>query len=144
MRALFSIPFTFKWYICVLLCGNVCIFSTLLNSCESRQEQTKETKIVSKWVNKTGVIMMHLLFFSKSSEETFLSFSSFQAAQGSSFQTLPAWHSAHGVGFPSLSFLLYSILFRHGDQSQYWLSSLPDSKTECFLFFWPHRSCEPE
>lgn len=93
MRALLSTSFTFKWYICVLLCRNVCIFSTLFNSCESRQKQTKETKIMSKRVNNTEVIMMHL-FFSKSSEETLLSFSSLQVAWGSSFQTLPACYSS--------------------------------------------------
>lgn len=35
---------------------------------------------MSKRVNNTEVIMMHLFFFSKSSEETLLSFSSLQVA----------------------------------------------------------------
>ena len=144
MRALFSTSFTFKWYIWVLLCGNVCIFSTLLSSCESRQEQTQETKIMSKWVNNTEVIMMHLFFSSKSSEETLHSFSSFQAAWGSLFQTLPAWHAAPGVGFLSLSCLPCSIWFRHGGQTPDWLPSLPDSRTEYLLFFWPHLVHKPE
>lgn len=135
MRALFNTSFTFKWYICVLLYGNVCIFPTLLSSCESRQEQTKETKIMSKWVNNSEVIMMHLFFFSKSSEETLLSFSSFQAGQRSSFQSLPAWLFGPDVG--SLSLLL-SIWFRHRGQTQHWLPSLPDNKAEYLFFFLPH------
>lgn len=141
MRALFSTSFTFKWYICVLLCGNVCIFPALLSSCESRQEQTKETKIMSKWVNNSQVITMYLFFFSKSSEETLLSFFSFQAAQGSSFQSLPAWLSALGVG--SLSLLLF-FWFRHEMQNQHWLPSLPGSKAEYLFFFLSHLTHIPE
>lgn len=143
MRAQFSASFTFKWYICVLLCRNVCIFSTLFNSCESRQEQTKETKIMSKRVNNTEVILMHL-FFSKSSAESHFSFFSLLIALGSSLPTLPAWCSALGAVFPSLSLLWY-IWFRHGGETQpWWPPSSPDSKTRWLLFFWPSFTITPE
>lgn len=57
MRSLFSTSFTFKWYFCVLLCGNVSIFSTLLSSVHVKADKNKPRRqrlcqsgwIIPKW-----------------------------------------------------------------------------------------------
>lgn len=144
MRALFSTSFTFKWYICVLLCGNVCIFSTLLSSCESRQNKPKRQRLCqSGWIILKWSWCIYSSFQNLQKKPSF-PFPASKQHRESSFQTLPAWQSALGVGFPSLSLLLCAIWFRHGGQTQYWIPSLPDSKTEYLLLFSLHFIHIPE